>query len=145
MRKWTLEKRLKGAGQASTCVLDCDLVIVPVHLGVHWTCAVVSFRDQEIVYLDSMKVPAYMPAWADMLLFDGLNVCSAPHLGQDLLRRTLGLNPTWRWHVQLYVELTLLQPQPQAVAESRCHYCYLCNSYRCVTALGTISGAEHSL
>ena len=56
MRRWTLAKRLAGAGQASDCVLDCDLVIVPVHLGAHWVCAAVSFRDQEIVYLDSMKV-----------------------------------------------------------------------------------------
>lgn len=62
MRKWTSERRLRGAGQASTSVLDCDLVIVPVHLGVHWTCAVVSFRDQEIVYLDSMKVAALLAA-----------------------------------------------------------------------------------
>ena len=56
MRRWTLAKRLAAAGQASESVLDCDLVIVPVHLGNHWVCAVVSFRDREIVYLDSMKV-----------------------------------------------------------------------------------------
>ena len=30
VRRWTLEKRLKRAGQASPSVLDCDRAVVPV-------------------------------------------------------------------------------------------------------------------
>ncbi len=37
-------------------MLDCDLVVMPVHLAMHWTCAVVSLRDPEFLYLDSMGV-----------------------------------------------------------------------------------------
>ena len=54
--------RLKGepsnalCAQASASVLDCDLVLAPVHLSMHWTCVAVNLRDQEIVYLDSMGV-----------------------------------------------------------------------------------------
>ena len=42
--------------QASASVLDCDLVIMPVHLAMHWTCAAVNLRDRELLYLDSMGV-----------------------------------------------------------------------------------------
>ena len=42
--------------QASASVLDCDLVIMPVHLSVHWTCAAINLRDRELLYLDSMGV-----------------------------------------------------------------------------------------
>ena len=37
-------------------MLDCDLVVMPVHLAMHWTCAVVNLRDHELLYLDSMGV-----------------------------------------------------------------------------------------
>ncbi len=37
-------------------MLDCDLVVMPVHLAMHWTCAVVNLRDHEFLYLDSMGV-----------------------------------------------------------------------------------------
>ena len=47
---------LPSRTQASPSVLDCDLIIAPVHLKLHWTCAMANLRDQEIVYLDSMGV-----------------------------------------------------------------------------------------
>lgn len=31
-----------------------DLIIVPVHLGIHWCLSMVDFREQKINYLDSM-------------------------------------------------------------------------------------------
>ena len=37
-------------------MLDCDLVVMPVHLAMHWTCAVINLRDRELLYLDSMGV-----------------------------------------------------------------------------------------
>ena len=32
VRRWTTEKKLKRMGQASASVLDCDRVIIPVHI-----------------------------------------------------------------------------------------------------------------
>ncbi|KAK9817166.1 hypothetical protein WJX72_010594 [[Myrmecia] bisecta] len=55
VRRWTNPKRLATWGQASASVLDCDVIIMPVHLGLHWTCAVVRLTDRELVYYDSMK------------------------------------------------------------------------------------------
>ena len=42
-------------------MLDCDLVVMPVHLAMHWTCAVINLRDHEFLYLDSMGVRCYVP------------------------------------------------------------------------------------
>ncbi|PIA17144.1 cysteine proteinase [Coemansia reversa NRRL 1564] len=44
VRRWT--RRIK--------LFDQDLLIVPVHLGVHWCCAVVDFRCKSIVYYDAL-------------------------------------------------------------------------------------------
>ncbi|XP_078484460.1 sentrin-specific protease 1 [Ciona intestinalis] len=44
VRRWT--KRVD--------VFSKDIVIYPIHLGVHWTLAVVKFGDKRIEYLDSM-------------------------------------------------------------------------------------------
>jgi sentrin-specific protease 1 len=32
-----------------------DKVIIPIHLGVHWTCAVINLRDKQFEYYDSMN------------------------------------------------------------------------------------------
>jgi hypothetical protein len=32
VRRWTTEKKLKRMGQASASVLDCDRVVIPVHI-----------------------------------------------------------------------------------------------------------------
>ncbi|KAL6776829.1 SENP1 [Auxenochlorella protothecoides x Auxenochlorella symbiontica] len=55
VRRWTTPKRLAAAGQASPCLLDCDRIVVPVHQGMHWVCAVVDLRNQELRYLDALK------------------------------------------------------------------------------------------
>ncbi|KAI8471844.1 MAG: hypothetical protein J3K34DRAFT_415906 [Monoraphidium minutum] len=58
VRRWTSPKRLEMAGQASPCVLGdagVDLVVVPVHQGIHWTCAVVDLKRKELVFLDSLE------------------------------------------------------------------------------------------
>lgn len=56
VKRWTNAAKLKLAGQASPTVLDCDRVIVPVHLPAHWTCAVIDLQRQELCYYDSMGV-----------------------------------------------------------------------------------------
>ncbi len=48
--------RLERWGQHSATVLECDKLIIPVHLGCHWTCAVISLRDRGISYFDSLGV-----------------------------------------------------------------------------------------
>lgn len=48
--------RLGRWGQPSKKITECDKLIIPVHLGCHWTCAVISLRDQEILYFDSLGV-----------------------------------------------------------------------------------------
>lgn len=48
--------RLERCGQASATVLECDKLIIPVHLGCHWTCAVINLRDRGICYFDSLGV-----------------------------------------------------------------------------------------
>jgi Ulp1 family protease len=55
VRRWTLPKRLASVGQASECILDCDRIIVPVHQGLHWVCAVIDLQNQKLVYYDSLK------------------------------------------------------------------------------------------
>ncbi|KAJ1721355.1 hypothetical protein LPJ53_004108 [Coemansia erecta] len=44
VRRWT--RRVK--------LFEKDLVIIPVHLGVHWCCAVVDFRSKRITYYDAL-------------------------------------------------------------------------------------------
>ena len=42
--------------QLSDTILKVDCVIMPVHLGNHWTCAVIDLAAKELVYHDSMGV-----------------------------------------------------------------------------------------
>lgn len=51
-----MPKKLRLSHQASNSILDCDRLIAPVHLAVHWTCAVADLKAQELLYLDSMGV-----------------------------------------------------------------------------------------
>lgn len=55
VQRWTSPKRLKAQGQTCGSVFDLDLFIVPVHLGNHWTLAVVYLQTQRIEYYDSLK------------------------------------------------------------------------------------------
>lgn len=56
VQRWTLAKKLKNTPQTSKSILECDRVIAPVHLGCHWTCAVVDLKNKEFGYYDSMLV-----------------------------------------------------------------------------------------
>ncbi|KAJ2805326.1 SUMO1 sentrin specific peptidase 1 [Coemansia guatemalensis] len=44
VRRWT--RRTK--------IFEQDMIIVPVHLGVHWCCAVIDFRSKSIAYYDAL-------------------------------------------------------------------------------------------
>ncbi|KAJ2455571.1 hypothetical protein EV183_000048 [Coemansia sp. RSA 2336] len=44
VRRWT--RRIK--------LFENDLVVVPVHLGVHWCCAIIDFRSKRITYYDAL-------------------------------------------------------------------------------------------
>ncbi|KAJ1830184.1 SUMO1 sentrin specific peptidase 1 [Coemansia sp. RSA 2711] len=44
VRRWT--RRVK--------LFEMDLVVVPVHLGVHWCCAIIDFRKRTIFYYDAL-------------------------------------------------------------------------------------------
>ncbi|KAK9901672.1 hypothetical protein WJX75_007814 [Coccomyxa subellipsoidea] len=54
VQRWTLPKKLKMQNQQSESILDLERVIVPVHLGNHWTCALIDLAAQELVYYDSL-------------------------------------------------------------------------------------------
>ena len=54
--RWTRPKRLQTCGQECASILDCDRIIAPVHLGMHWTCAMADLANQEFAYFDSMGV-----------------------------------------------------------------------------------------
>ncbi|CAG9462350.1 unnamed protein product [Pedinophyceae sp. YPF-701] len=54
VKRWTKTKAIQRQGQKSECVLDCDLLLVPVHLGNHWTCAAVDLRNKALHFLDSL-------------------------------------------------------------------------------------------
>lgn len=42
--------------QLSESIVEVDRVIVPVHLGNHWTCALINLAAKELVYYDSLGV-----------------------------------------------------------------------------------------
>ena len=35
-------------------IFDCEMVIVPIHLGAHWATVVIDIKGREIVYYDSL-------------------------------------------------------------------------------------------
>jgi len=53
--------QLHVSAQMSATILDVDRIIMPVHLGIHWTCAVIDLAAKELVYYDSMGVRPYLP------------------------------------------------------------------------------------
>jgi Ulp1 family protease len=40
--------------QASAFSLDVDILLVPLHLGLHWALAVVHVQEERLEYWDSM-------------------------------------------------------------------------------------------
>eukprot|EP00891_Asterochloris_glomerata_P005549 jgi/Astpho2/5549/e_gw1.00079.275.1_t len=57
VRRWTAPKRLKRTfpGEFDS-ILELDRIIIPVHLGIHWVCAVISLQDSQIWWYDSLGV-----------------------------------------------------------------------------------------
>ncbi|KAJ0233051.1 Ubiquitin-like-specific protease ESD4 [Hirschfeldia incana] len=49
VRRWTTQRKLGYA------LIDCDMIFVPIHRGVHWTLAVINNRDRKFLYLDSLN------------------------------------------------------------------------------------------
>nr|VDC82822.1 unnamed protein product [Brassica rapa] len=49
VRRWTTQRKLGYA------LIDCDMIFVPIHRGVHWTLAVINIRDRKFLYLDSLN------------------------------------------------------------------------------------------
>jgi Ulp1 family protease len=47
---------VRALSQMSPTVLEVDRVIVAVHLGNHWTCALIDLAKQELCYYDSLGV-----------------------------------------------------------------------------------------
>ncbi|MEW5303869.1 MAG: hypothetical protein WDW36_006522 [Sanguina aurantia] len=54
VKRWTTPKKLETAGQGCKCLLDVDRIIMPIHCGMHWTCAVVDIKNESIYYYDSL-------------------------------------------------------------------------------------------
>ncbi|VVA97889.1 unnamed protein product [Arabis nemorensis] len=54
VRRWTTQRKLGYA------LIDCDMIFVPIHRGVHWTLAVINNRDCKFVYLDSLNGDDHM-------------------------------------------------------------------------------------
>lgn len=92
VRRWTLPQRLKQAGQLSGSVLDCELLVVPVHQGVHWVCAVVDLANKQLFYYDSLLVSLFstklLPAVKSLLL--RLFPAGEVRVGSGLLRLPAG-------------------------------------------------------
>ena len=40
-------------------MLDLDRIIIPVHQGLHWVCAVIDLANRCFIYYDSMGVRSY--------------------------------------------------------------------------------------
>lgn len=55
VKRWTTPKRLRAWGQASSSILDCDKIIIPVNQNMnHWICAVIDIEKKELVLYDSL-------------------------------------------------------------------------------------------
>ena len=56
VKRWGLAKKLAAGGQLSASLLDCDRLIMPVHLPNHWVAAMVDLKNERLTYYDSMGV-----------------------------------------------------------------------------------------
>lgn len=52
----------KVKGQVTPEMLECEKLIFPVHLGVHWMCAEVDRTKQTVTYYDSLWVSSKPPS-----------------------------------------------------------------------------------
>ncbi|CAL9223854.1 unnamed protein product [Arabidopsis halleri] len=46
--KWTTKRKL------GYDLMDCDIIFVPIHIGIHWSLAVINNRERKFLYLDSL-------------------------------------------------------------------------------------------
>ncbi len=46
VKRWTKRRKLD--------IFSKDYVIIPVHMGMHWCCAVIDFRNKKVIYYDSL-------------------------------------------------------------------------------------------
>lgn len=46
--RWTTEKRI------GYCILDCELVLIPVHQNIHWVLAGIDLVNKTVTYYDSL-------------------------------------------------------------------------------------------
>ena len=53
VKRWTVPRRLRSHGQASDSILDLDMIIMPVHQGIHWTTAAIDLKHHRFLYFDS--------------------------------------------------------------------------------------------
>ncbi|GFH33797.1 ULP_PROTEASE domain-containing protein, partial [Haematococcus lacustris] len=58
VRRWTTPKKLESTGQACSCVLDCDMLLFPVHCGTsHWAAACIDLQHKCLYFWDSLGSP----------------------------------------------------------------------------------------
>ncbi|GLC61636.1 hypothetical protein PLESTB_001785400 [Pleodorina starrii] len=55
VRRWTSPKQLANKLQDSPNVLELDRIIMPIHKGIHWTCAEIDLRARAVRYYDSLR------------------------------------------------------------------------------------------
>lgn len=48
VQRWTTEKRL------GYCILDCELILIPVHQDIHWVLAAIDLVNKTVTYYDSL-------------------------------------------------------------------------------------------
>lgn len=53
--------KLKTSGYASvkrwtrkSDIFSCDMILIPIHLGIHWCCAEINIKERTIFYYDSL-------------------------------------------------------------------------------------------
>jgi sentrin-specific protease 1 len=65
VQRWTTYKKLKFD------ILECDMLLIPVHQGVHWVLVVVDLKAKSVSYLDSLlgedlELVGYIKDWVAM-------------------------------------------------------------------------------
>ena len=51
--RWTRPKKLQKVHGGKSWLENCDKIIMPIHKGNHWCCAVIDVAEQHLVYYDS--------------------------------------------------------------------------------------------
>ncbi|XP_019087538.1 PREDICTED: putative ubiquitin-like-specific protease 1B [Camelina sativa] len=49
VRRWTAHSKL------GYNLIDCDIIFVPIHIGIHWAVAVINNREHKFMYFDSLN------------------------------------------------------------------------------------------